>query len=127
MMNELWTTWNIFVSSCYAKTWYPWLEHIRLVFQCSHVVIYALQLCHFYEYNHFHNYKILHKYRHFFFKLLCMPLTLFHQIFSKLKTLMGGASHLQMKNFCSQSKNIMHYILYVVIWMQLVLQCIIKF
>jgi hypothetical protein len=37
---------------CYAKIRHPWLEHIWLVSQSSHIIIYALQLYHFYDYSH---------------------------------------------------------------------------
>ncbi len=124
MMHELWTTCIIFVSSHYAKMWHPWLEHVRLLFQCHHVAIYALQLCDFYDYNHFHNYKTLHNYSHIF-KLLCMPLTLFDRFF-KIKNLYGGFTFANEKLLFTITKH-NALILYIVIWLQLVLQCIIKF
>jgi hypothetical protein len=45
----------------YTKMWHPQIEHIQLVSQFSHG-IYALQLCHFYDYSYFHDYMTIHDY-----------------------------------------------------------------
>ncbi len=43
----------------YTKMWHPRLEHIQLVSQFSHGVIYALQLCHSYDYMTIHDYNLI--------------------------------------------------------------------
>jgi hypothetical protein len=108
----------------YTKMWHRWLEHIQvLVSQSNHVVIYSLQQCHFYDYSHFHDYKTSSMTIVIFLKLLCMPLTLLYQIF-KIKTPWWGAHIFKWKTLVHIQKHIV-LILYIVIWMQLVLQCII--
>jgi hypothetical protein len=48
-----------------AKTWHPWPDHIWLMSQSSHVIIYVLQLC------HFHDNVTLHDYNHKILITMC--------------------------------------------------------
>jgi hypothetical protein len=68
---------------------HPWLEHIQLVSQFNHVVVYALQLCHFYNYSQFDDYMIIHDDSHILKTIMCAA-DLVWPIFQNKKTLMDG-------------------------------------
>jgi hypothetical protein len=101
-----------------AKTWHPWPDHIWLMSQSSHVIIYVLQLC------HFHDNVTLHDYNHKILITMC-AIDLVWPFF-KIKTPWWRAHICKLKTFDTHTQKHNMLILYIVIWMQSILQCIIN-